>query len=731
MDKRLLYIIKKQEKAILYGISTGFIVFIFYLVLLYIPLYNSTAKLFVRNIPLNNTITSYGEGSTIKSESGYSNPLFNLKQLLKSEKVATKLYLQYEKQLPEDLKKYGVKTRASWIGKYSKAVNAKIEPSTDIIKIAYKWSNKKTAQKALNILITEFKNTNLELRKSIETKQREYLDTQLVKISNELDEMRTQIKDYKVNNKAIDVQNEITEITKARVSLEKQYQVIQSQISYNKKKMEDLCSQLNISNASTALRSTAIGEDPYLIKLNQQLSLAQQAYSSLSAKFTDQYPDVIAVKNEIELLENNIKTRQKESLGEFMVSRGIYDKPSQDIVTDVARVQAERVSLKAQSVSLEQGIKNLDTKIALLPSKKLGLEELQKQEKALADAYSRIKQKQMEAKIKENQIMDNIIVLSPPSSPSALTTSIVSKFICFILLGFFGAICFIWIKEDLNDRWVDSNEIEEVSGHKILGVIPWVQNNEDFSQAFIKKAESVQGIAFGNIAMNIVSKSYSNNAQSVMFISTNYNRGKSSIIPNITSALAKSNRSVVLIDTDFTNPARLLQDLETQIPHYSKDLPDIITEINRHKRLNQSIKNDYVNGLISQILIPITFRSKRETDASFNYLCATKEYNNINDFVSTQGFKTILEHLKLHYEIILIDTPAKPVIYPEFTSLIDITDSVVVISGMSTKKDILLKLLQHLKKMNTKVLGIIPREENSDIEKEFYAHSNEKQSIGF
>ena len=729
MKNKLLLLILKEKKLILKGILSGFTLFLLYAVFIYVPLYSTSAKLFVRNIQKEDIVTPYNGGSIVQSESGYSNPLFNLIQVIKSQDLALRVYSKIKIKYRNDLYKFGVTNEDKWTDCFPKLIKAQIEPSSDIITVSFNWDNKKHTGEVLNIIISEFKKQNIQIRKSVEVKQREYIDTQISDIGDQLYFIKKQIKEYKLKNKAVDVANESIELTKARVDLEKQSELLKSEISYENDKFNDISSQLGFANAKTALRATAIGQDPYLVKLKQDLSLLQQNYAKLNAKFTDTYPDVVAAKDEINILSNNIKKREIESLSKIQVKRGVYDKPSQDVITDMSRVQAEKTSVAAKYNALLDGINQLKDKENKLPEKILGLEELQMQENALSLAYSNGRQKQMEAKIKENEIVDNIFSLEQKYSAGFLIKTIIMKFIGFLMLGFFISLGIAWVKEDIEDKWRDSQEIEDITGQKVLGVLPWVSSKSTIDLSFFNKEDSIMGIAFGNIASNIVSKSYTDDAQIISFISTTTNRGNSSIVPNIAYSLAKSDRSVILVDTNFTGSSILLKDFSSNNVLPQKDILDIISEVNKSLRLSDSDNNN-INNLIAELLdkaiVPIVNKDKNSEHVVLHYLCAAKKADNIYNYVATNGFRTVMEFLKQRYEVVLIDTPSKSLIYPEFSSILKVSDAVSIISAMETNRAALIKIVDNLIRSNIHILGIIPREANSEIERSFNVDNFDK-----
>ncbi|MEW5818904.1 MAG: hypothetical protein AB1782_01820 [Cyanobacteriota bacterium] len=724
---KLLLLVLKEKKIFASGIVIGILLFLIYLIFMYVPLYKTNTMVFIRNIPKQNIFADFGGESTIYSESGFSNPLFNLVQILESDIVAARIYDNLSEEYAKDFKKLGVKSKGDWLRTYKTLVSAQIKPSTDIIKISFNWANKKNADKLLDELIKEFKNVNLEIRQTVEKKQTKFLDKQLKVIANQLDNIRKKIKNFKVENRAVDLKKESSELTKARVELQKQAELLKSQVNYYDKKLADLSGQLNFRDTKTALKAVSIGEDPYLVELSQELAQSQQKYAQLKSKFTDNYPDVIAVKNEIETLEKNIAGRKTESVGDIKGIRGVYDKSSQDIIKEMALIQAEKTSTKAQLMSLRSGIEELIVQETNLPTKLMGLEGLQKEEAALAIAYENIKQKQLEARIKESEIVDNIVLINYPSDPKLVITILAMKFVGLIgmvlLLSFAVAI----VKEDIENKWTDSSEVEEITGVKVLGVIPWLRDlniiKKD-SRHFIQKSDSIMGISYGEAVSNIVRSSYLHEAQAISFVSTHASRGKSIIIPNITATLARLNKSVILIVTDYDESQEIIKNFGITIPPKKLDMLDVIERVNIHLRISKTIDTKVLTQLIEEAFMPIFI----DGDEMFQLLYTGKNVN-IYDYVATRGFYTIIAFLKQYYEFVLIDTPVKPLIFPEFSAISSVSDGIIIVSAMETNRDGLINTINKFKNANTKILGVLVREENEELEQFFASQISINENI--
>ena len=118
-----------------------------------IAVINEQDKIYVKNIVKSDFVASLDGGSSVVSESGYSNPLFNLYEVLKSESIAYKVYPIIKEKFPEDLTILGADSKETFFESYTKLINATTEPSTDIIKIKFMWPNQRHAPIVLNEIL--------------------------------------------------------------------------------------------------------------------------------------------------------------------------------------------------------------------------------------------------------------------------------------------------------------------------------------------------------------------------------------------------------------------------------------------------------------------------------------------------------------------------------------------------------------------------------------------------
>lgn len=704
---------KNNKKLILLALFVSIISLLVYLFTAYKMNYISTVNLFIKNVYNDGIVTTFGNEKSLDSESGYSNPLFNYREIIHSELVAKDSYSEIHEHYKKQLELLGISNQRQWIARFGKMVDTKVVPSTDIIQLSFRWVDRNSVAEVTNIILNSFRKANLEILRGVTLQQREFLDSQLEAVSQELLGVRTQIKNFKLNSKAVDLNDETSELVRRRVELQQQLSSLHSSISYNQEKAKELTNILNVKDAKDAMLSNSIGSDPYLQTLRQQLAELQNEYQGMSAKFTDAYPPMQVVKNKIKTITQNIEKHQKEILGNYVINKGIYNKASSDIVTDLARVQADAISLKAQYEALQQGIDLLKKQESSIPAKKLELDELEKKELALATAYDSIKKKQMEAKIHENAIVDNIIVLKGPSQGKLDLKGLVLVCFGFVAFGLFSGMGLAWVKESIHDEWQNIEEVEQKTGQPVLGALPWRLKGSPAGTPEFYNSNSDMIRTFDNIAHNLVNRSYIENSKVISFCTLYPGRQGSPLISQLGISLANAGHKVLLLDADMQVPLRHLDYFNCRTLYPINGLDRLIPEINRKLRLTNAecMADLELKDVLNEAVLHIQTSEDQLTE--LDYLSSSQPQIRAYDFLASPGFKALINYLKLKYDFILIDTPALPLNFPEMDAITALSEGVVLLSPLSAKRTTLIRQIRRMQTKGGNGLGILMRSKQS------------------
>lgn len=714
---RLLALISRERKIIISILLLTVILSGLYFAFLYTPLYQSSAEIFVRNVSFENVVTSFAGETPVKTQSGYSNPLFNYKQILSSEAMSDTLYRRVKEQYPLDLEILDISSREDWLGYYRGSIDSAILASTDMINVSFQWPVKEHADEVTQLLLDSFKEVNARLLTSVSTEKGESIDSHLEKVRGDLEAVRTEIKGFKEANNAVSLDMEADRLTISRVELQNELETVLSKISYNNSRISEILKLLKQKTVSTALDSTAIGADPYLTSLFNQLSQAKQKLSNLKARFTDSYPEVQNVKTEVESIQRSIDERKREVLGAkgksddnssrtfSDIDKGAYDSVSHRLVQELALAKAEKESLEGQKHQIVESIDTLRQLERGLPEKQRHLSELEKNEAVLADAYDKIKKSSIEAFIKKRSTLDNLFVLNNPTEGTLVKKDIVFKFILFIFFGSLLSLFIVWLKDSINNKWTDSEEIEQATGLSVLGTISW--NKEKQSKNIVDYFPEIDERECFDVTSTLIQRSYFEEAQLLAFVSTENTRKHSALIKCVAGTLSKLNRKVIVINTALDLPEMHFSESIGSPSVY--DLVWLVQYINKSIRLKKDMSDTDFVELLQKAAVAIEVISD-DGVTDFDYLNTNKRQLRVHDVLGSAGFNKLLDLLKTHYEFVLIDTPPVAFDAPEVKSVVTASEGVVILSSANSPRSSLMKLISKMNDIFAKPIGIVARQ---------------------
>lgn len=672
--------------------SIIFIIFVWslvYIVLFYRPLYKSEAKIWIKNLATEEFVASLDTQNQMAPLTSAGNPILTQIEILKSD------------QLKDFIAKYK-STQGKKVSKRSIKIEVKNKPNTDILNVTYSDSSPKKAQQTLNAVLVEYDNINLVINRKIRTSRRKYIDLKLAEINAKLYEVRDQIKNYKSKNLAIGIDEETTQLVDQGVSMSSKLEDTIAQIKNTQSSVSELENQLSLS-AKDAINAVALGSgNQSLVKLRDDLNVAVQEYEFDSSKFADTNPKIIAQKNKIAAINKQIKNQITLSIGKYAKNQkiNIFDSTRADIVANLADSQSKLMGLRAEENAIRKSISKLNIQQSKIPEKKFTLDNLEQEERVLSSAYDELKEKQIEAKIKEAEAVSNVVVIDSPDLP--LGPSFPSYLQVLLIASMFGVMAGLSLsvlKTIIEDVCDDVEEIEELTGSSVIGTIPWIENFLHNEQL-----QFIHGIAYNNIVSNLMIKCFKNNNKVLTFTSSSLKKPQSTIIYYLAARLKKLGHSVVIIDSDFRIPTVMKN---ANIEDKSNvNLSDLIVVLEKKIRQNQAIT--------TQEIMDALVLDEKEINHLGNKDIVFEPY----EFFGTAAFESIIKHLKAHFDWVLIDTGAAH-ITPEFLIISKLSDGVVLFVNKTITCTIIRNITKSLKNAHIPLIGTIVRESSSRLEREY------------
>jgi len=170
-------------------------------------------------------------------------------------------------------------------------------------------------------------------------------------------------------------------------------------------------------------RSSHVEQNP--VTLDQQLGGLQDQLLALQAKYTDEHPDVVKLKNQIQELKKQMtSSAAKNEIQEGRQSKAAVMEPPQ-IQQLRAKIRQDEVgisTLSAQQGKIQQQIKLLQDRIQSSPVVEQQFKELTRNYQTALDFYNDLLKKRensaMATNLEHQQESELLHVLDPPNLPS-------------------------------------------------------------------------------------------------------------------------------------------------------------------------------------------------------------------------------------------------------------------------------------------------------------------------
>lgn len=682
---------------------------IVYLLLFYRPSYKSEAKVWIKNLATEEYVTSLDTQGQLTPLTQAGNPILTQMEILDSE------------QLKQSIVDYKAK-QGKKINVKSVKIKVKSTMNTDMLDISYKGKSPEDAQQTLQEILKNYEDINLSINRKIKTSRREYIDTKLEEISAKLLEVRNQLRTYRTKSLSIDIIEQSKQLVDQQVLVATKIADVKAEIKNHNSSVAEMRNQLSLS-PKEALNAVALGDNEILVMLREELNDAVQEYQFDSAKLANTNPKMIAHKNKINAINEQIKKQIQLSIGKSTPKINVFDPVRGKMVENLATKQMELMGLQAAEKSLQGTLKQIGSEQAKIPENKFNLDNLEQEEFVLSEAYKQLKEKQIEAKIKEAEAVSNIVVVDTPNLPQG--ASFPTGFQTLILALLLGALAGVFVsilKTYLEDVCENTEAIEEITGTSLIGTIPWIDPMVENEQL-----QNIYSLAYDNIVSNLMIKSFKDNKKVITFTSSSLRKTHPTRIYQVATRLRKAGHSVVVLDCDFRIPTIFkTANIEDKV---KINLSELIVNLEQKiHQANEEDENKPKNANVQELLLNREIRSSLTADEQGILYLGNKDIIlEPCEFFGTVAFGFIIKFLKEKYDWVLIDTGVAQ-ITPEFLIISKLSDGVVLLVNKTITYTTLQTITKSLKNANIPFIGAIVRETESKLADDYKKFLNMQQN---
>jgi capsular exopolysaccharide synthesis family protein len=692
---RIYKLTRKNMRLIMIFAVSGFIIGLLYAVTVFKPVYKSTAKLMIKNLSETMFVSELRTGSSFTPLVRDGNPALTQIEIITSDNFAKKVWNEISKTYKfKDDPKIGVKLM-------KEAISVQNPVGTDIIEITSKWHDPKIAKAIAETYKNVYINSTLENDKNGIVQSRELIDRQLKNAEANLEAAREKLKNFRQTFSTIDIEREAESSISQLTEIENRYNETVSDAASAANISRSIANQLSI-DWNTALNSVAIGHNTNYTELQSKLGAAREELAGLSTKYATTHPAMKAINARIENIKNELQNQIRITLGDSSENNGVIitDPVRTGLVEDLASSEASYRGAMGQAEILQSAIRNLKNKISSIPQKQAALSNLIQEETNWTTVVNALKAKQVEAGIREAEIVSEINVIDIPEIP--LYPSFPSKstvVLAFALLSALIGILSILVDYLIKGITESTEDIEEVLKAPVIGVIPWLKK-EDYihtdSLLVMEGPSSYYSLAYQKIVTSLNIKADSG-VKVLSFTSSEYSKSRSTILMNVAYGLNKAGNSVIVIDSDFRTPS-VHQEFNIK-NNEQTSLVNLLSKITQEIRLNGSFSWQNITGYIHEI----------QSTKPFHIIANRELSQDPYEFLHSNAMHMLIEKLKEKYDWVLIDTPPALAV-PDALTIGSYSDGTLLSTGLNSARSNLAKVHKLFKDNNIKIFGVIARE---------------------
>ncbi len=680
-SKYLKYIIKDQ-KLILFTTLVFLFVSVIYTCGIDKNFYKSSAKIWIKK-------------PTVQIENGYDASLesgLNLKdqkEILKS-KTLNRFLNKY-------IKSNNLRKNKKQID-FSDNIKVDLKPSSNIINVDFLWDNPEEAQLLLSMLLNEYNRRNLEINKKVNAEKLKFLNKKLKDIQNRLQKAKNNYKYYKIETGTLDSKEQIKKLLEQKSYFTILLENINAEIRSTKVQIENLKKQLGM-NVEEAINAVALGNENKLLNdLKAELFRTIRHYQIEVTNYKVGNPNIVFLAKKINLLTDQIENQVYDSLGtaELTNRTTIHDSVRQEMAKNLIVAQTRHLALKAKKLCYNKTLNKFSKLEKSLSKKVFYVDNLKNETNKLDKLFNDLKSKQLQVELNGANITSNIVILDPPDLQAKQQHS---KSIGFLLLslllgGLTGVLTSV-IKTVVSDSSENLDEVEKITKTNVLGVIPWLEEEDPNSK-------DIYDFSVKSLVSSFLLKNEKAQAKMITFSSTQMNKRGSNVIYSVAKELRGLGYSVALLNTEMRYPM-LFSSINQNI---NKDLSDLIIELELKISQGNNITFEDVTQALAQ------------DENGVNLLLNTKSVQNPYKYFGTTAFKFILATLKKKYDWVLVDTSSLS-ISPEFLIIAKHTDGVALFVDKFATTTKLDKIVKMLNNTDIPLIGTVVRTTTMQLEKDY------------
>lgn len=345
-----------------------------------------------------------------------------------------------------------------------KRITTKPVKDTEILNVQVQAKSPEEAQYVTNALVETFMDRITYLSRAEQSVVREFIGGRLQESKAELEKAESALEEYKTQEKIVAPDEETKAIVEQLADIDK----LRAENTVNL-----AASQANLASAEQQLAGESpgfIADNPVIEQYKTKLADLEVQLATLSAKYTDNHPQVIATRAAIDEARNKLDAE----IGRVVMAQAPSMNPiHQGLLESKIKAEAEIAAASAQKQAIDRIIAEREQLLNQLPAKERGLARVQRDANVAQEIYVMLAKRYEEARIAEYmqptdvQVIDEAVPPDKPIKPKkGLNIAIAA------ILGIFLGTGAAFAQEYFNRTIRTAADVKEFLDLPVLGQIP-------------------------------------------------------------------------------------------------------------------------------------------------------------------------------------------------------------------------------------------------------------------
>ncbi len=602
------------------------------------------------------------------------------------------------------------------------------------ITVSFDSENPEIAQKIANTMTTVLQRNNLKLRRKEFSNTKEFIDGQIGVIKEKLKAAEDSLSAFRKKTNITSPEQEFQELLERISAVESLYNTAQSEKEAKNQSLEFIENKL--ANNNININTSLLQASNHLITgLTDKLIELEYQYTDLLARdLSDDHPRVNLLKSEIEQVKKRIKQETRDVFQKHDLA-GMTDPISQleKYLEQSITLEIELKALAAQEENLKQILEAYNKRLNLISDGEIRVFGLLRDREVNNNIYVQLLEERERARFREAAEIGNIYVIDPAQKPAEphLPRKNLNIIIALFTGGIIGLIV-IFLGETLHKTPRTPEEIETIFELPVYGTIPEVKLKKlGGRNGHLKNHQLMVNNGVGLMYRDAYSYLWfqlqplvNEKLQSVMITSAGPSEGKSTVAVNLALTAAKLGKRTLLIDGDFRKPtihkffnlsntSHGLSDAVTNSMYSQsvqpvngkygdEDITENILGINTNTLVKET-KISSVGNFIADLISLI----RPSSDANLGIILAGNSKIQSDVLWTSSELKQGIEHLKNHFDFIVIDSPPALLIPDAITIASFIEGIILCVEAHNSNNTALFRTQKFLEKLNKELLAIV------------------------